>query len=155
MLLKIGEQVVWARCQRAGCKICNDIPSEAHFGVFVVKSAYQEGDGDWLVSVDKWAPPTTDFHADDTFEGSGINRFYERHLTPIGGMPVDRILAELMGSLEAEDAAQRALWDAKHKTQMVMRDNLKELLNTGVIKISVNRDMVNRLMKIPVEKKVR
>ena len=155
MLLKIGEKVVWKPCQREECNICveNSHEKESRVGIFVVKAAYREGDGDVLVTVEPWAPSNIEFHVDDTFESGNINRFYERHLEPIGGLTVDRILSELMGSLEAEDAAQRALWDAKNKTQMVMRDNLKELMNTGVIKISVNRDMLNRMMRIPMDKK--
>ena len=135
MLLKVGEKVVWKPCQRSHCTICAPDSHEKHAreGVFVVKSAHQDSDYDTLVSVEPWAPSNVEFHVDDTFESSNLTRFYERHLTPIGGMPVDRILNELMKAVEGEEEAQRALWDAKNKTQTVVRDNLKELVNTGVM----------------------
>jgi len=156
MLLKVGEKVIWRACQRSGCRICspdNIHEKVAREGVFVVKSAWEEGDGEFLVSVEPWAPSNIEFHVDDTFESSNLTRFYERHLTPIGGMPVDRILNELMKAVEGEEEAQRALWDAKNKTQTVVRDNLKELVNTGVIKISVDKKAVTRLMGRPSEKR--
>jgi hypothetical protein len=51
---------------------------------------------------------------------------------------------ELLASVEAEDAAQAKLWDAKNKTKHLILSNVSELINSGLLTIKINRSAVIR-----------
>ena len=155
MLLQTGDKVKYKKCSREGCGSCNQPSSFEAFSkkLWIVKAGYYDGH-DQMVTVEPFVEGNSSFHVDDTF-GGGTANIYERHLDLIGGMPVDRILNELMESVEAEDEANKRLFEAKRRTKELVADNLKDLLNTGVIKISVDRETMRRLMGRPSNRDVK
>lgn len=54
-------------------------------------------------------------------------------------------LEKLALMVKAEDEAAQKLWEAKRKTQDTVRDNVQKLMDSGVIKLTINRSVLFRL----------
>jgi hypothetical protein len=59
------------------------------------------------------------------------------------------ILSDLSKLVGEEDEANRKLWEARNKTRDLVNDNLTKLADMGVIKISVNRQVLGRILSVP------
>lgn len=59
------------------------------------------------------------------------------------------ILGDLSKAVGEEDVASQKLWEARSKTRALVNDNLTKLADMGVIKISVNRQILGKILGVP------
>lgn len=53
---------------------------------------------------------------------------------------------ELLKSVDAEDKARGELWNAQNRTRQVVRENMTKLMDSGLVKLEINRVQLRRMV---------